>query len=52
MTNCRAVEPTSRRPSGPVTTANRPITNEPETLTSSVPHGEGLAEGAGDHVGA
>src|SRR5512144_1731780 len=40
MTNCRAVEPTSSRPSGPETTANRPIRNEPETLTSSVPHGK------------
>src|SRR5512134_1560211 len=51
MTNCRAIEPTSSRPSGPLTSANRPIRNEPETLTSSVPQREGFAESAGDQAG-
>jgi hypothetical protein len=50
MTNCRAIEPTSGRPSGPLTTAKRPIRNEPETLTQRAPR-EGFAESAGDQAG-
>ena len=38
MTNCRPAGLTSRRPSGAVSAANDPITNEPTTLTKPVAH--------------
>src|SRR2546429_2177276 len=40
MKNCRKVGAASQRPSGPVTVANSPMTNEPLTLTKSVPQGK------------
>ncbi len=40
MTNWRASAPTKMRPSGAVRVAKKPITNEPGTLTISVPIGK------------
>src|SRR6478672_6220363 len=39
-TNCRAVVPTSKRPSGSVNVKKKPMIQEPTTLTTSVPHGK------------
>jgi len=39
MTNWRASVPTNTRPSGPVSVAKKPMTNEPVTLTIIVPIG-------------
>src|SRR4051812_13487970 len=40
MTNWRVSVLTNTRPSGPVVVAKKPITNDPTTLTMSVPHGK------------
>ena len=39
MKNCRKPGDASQRPSGSVSAASKPMTNEPLTLTASVPHG-------------
>src|ERR1700730_199836 len=40
ITNNLASSDTSRRPSGPVSAKNNPITNDPRILMNSVPHGK------------
>src|SRR5215471_2558898 len=40
MKNWRKDAGAIQRPSGPVSVANRPMANEPETLTSKVPQGK------------
>ena len=39
MTKMRASAETDSRPAGPVSAPNQPMTNEPTTLISNVPHG-------------
>lgn len=40
MTNIRASSGTRSNPDGPLSAANQPITNDPATLISNVPHGK------------
>ena len=40
ITNCRASGATIMRPSGPLSTANIPITNDPMMFTARVPQGK------------
>src|SRR5882724_6661068 len=45
MKNVRMFEERSQRPSGPVSVAKKPITNDPVMLTTSVPHGNVWPQG-------